>query len=218
MLTFQPADLGRPAVVLGLAAHPDDLEIGCGATVLQWQQSDAAAQWDAHWVVMTGTAERVDEARHAAADLLGSRLATPLQHLGFRDGFLPSAWGEVKETLAAATKDIKPDLVLVTSREDAHQDHRMLAELAWQLYRGASIWEYEIPKWDGDLGRPNAYVPITAEVLAAKISLLHRNYASQHDKPWYDEQVFRGLARLRGMECGSEYAEAFTMRKVVVGL
>ena len=216
MLTFQPRDLGRPAVVLGLAAHPDDLEIGCAATILQWQQSATAAPWSAHWVLMTGTPERVEEARHACGELLGDRLVAPLAHLGFRDGYLPAVWGEAKEQLAATLQGIRPDLVLVPSRDDAHQDHRLLAELAWQLCRGSTIWEYEIPKWDGDLGRPNTYVPITPEILQAKVHLLHRHYSSQHDKPWYDEQVFRGLARLRGMECGSEFAEAFTVRKTVV--
>lgn len=218
MLSLTPT-AGQQIVVLGLAAHPDDLEIGCGGTLLQLV-SDLARQGGdgvvVHSVVMTGSQARVAEARAAAVDFLGPAMPGELLALGLPDGSLPADWDAAKSGLRGATADLVPDWVLVPSRSDAHQDHRLLGELAWQLYRGATIWEYEIPKWDGDLARPNLYVPLTGETMAAKIDLLHRHYPSQRAKPWYDEEVFRGLCRLRGMECGARYAEAFTVRKMVV--
>jgi LmbE family N-acetylglucosaminyl deacetylase len=221
MLTLRPepgADPDRPLRILGLAAHPDDLEIGCAGALLRWQRPGgfASGPWTCQVVVATGTDERVAEARAACAELLGDRLAGPLVALGLTDGFLPAQWEEVKRRLAAAI-DGPPDLVLTPGRSDAHQDHRLLGELAWQLCRQSTIWEYEIPKWDGDLGQPNLYVPLDEEVMSAKVALLHRHYASQRTKPWYDAEVFRGLARLRGVECAAPYAEAFTARKIVVG-
>jgi LmbE family N-acetylglucosaminyl deacetylase len=203
----------QPLTVLGLAAHPDDLEIGCGATVRRLLQRSGKTTM--HWLVAAGSEARLDEARAAATQLLGPHQAGDLIVGGrFRDGFLPGAWTEVKDSIREQTVGIRPDLVLAPSRHDLHQDHRVMAELAWQLFRGATIWEYEIPKWDGDLGRPNLYVPLDQEDFDFKLQLLHSSFPSQADKPWFDDEVFRGLARLRGMEAGCRYAEAFTARKL----
>lgn len=218
MLSVTPRVGKEPLVVLALAAHPDDLEIGCGGSLLQLlpglgERPGACA---VHSVVMTGTDERLAEAKAAAQELLGPLLAGELVPLGFRDGYLPGSWPEAKAALSEVTRALAPDWVLVPSRSDAHQDHRLLAELAWQLFRGATIWEYEIPKWEGDLGPQNLFVPLSEDTMSRKIDLLRRRYVSQRDKPWYDEEFFRGLSRLRGVECGERYAEAFTVRKTVV--
>ncbi len=204
--------------VLGLAAHPDDLEIGCAGT-LQHLLADSRSRGVAcsfHSVVMTGTDERVHEARAAGDALLGASRAAELVPLGLADGYLPEHWAEAKRGLRETLAGVVPDLVLCPRLDDAHQDHRITAELAWQLFRGATIWEYEITKWEGDLAQPNLYVPLSAEMMAAKVELLHRHYVSQRDRGWFEDEVFRGLGRLRGVECGARYAEAFTARKTVV--
>ena len=216
MLTLTPAAPRGQTVVLGLAAHPDDLEIGAGGTLLQLDRLVGAGEAAVHVVVMTGTPERVAEGRAAAADVLGAALVGEVTALDLPDGLLPGHWLEAKTALRAAVDGVAPDWVLVPRQSDAHQDHRLLAELATQLFRGATIWEYEIPKWDGDLAQPNLYVPLSDETMDAKINLLLNHYASQRDKPWYDQEVFRGLCRLRGIECGARYAEAFTARKTIV--
>lgn len=216
MLTLTPAARSGQLVVLGLAAHPDDLEIGAGGTLLQLDRLVGAGGAAVHVVVMTGTPERVAEGRAAAADVLGSSLVGGFTALELPDGLLPGCWAMAKSALRAAVDGVAPDWVLVPRQSDAHQDHRLLAELATQLFRGATIWEYEIPKWDGDLGQPNLYVPLSEQTMTAKIDLLFNHYASQRNKPWYDEEVFRGLCRLRGVECGARYAEAFTVRKTIV--
>jgi LmbE family N-acetylglucosaminyl deacetylase len=206
----------RSKVILGLAAHPDDLEIGCGGTV--HRLVNGADPVVVHWLVVQGTPSRLEEARVAAARLLGPHQAGELLVAGeFRDGFLPGAWADVKDRIRALTDGISPDLVFAPSRADLHQDHRLVGELAWQLFRGASIWEYEIAKWDGDLGQPNLYVPLTSQDLEFKLDLLHASFPSQASKDWFDDEAFRGLARLRGIEAGTRYAEGFTASKTIVG-
>ncbi len=218
MLALAPVRREQPIVIVALAAHPDDLEIGCAGTLMQMLPSliQQPGGCDAHSVVVTGSRERVDEARAAAAEVLGAARARELSALGFTDGLTPGSWQSVKLALRDALDGVRPDWVLAPSRSDSHQDHRLLGELAWQLFRGATIWEYEIPKWEGDLGPQNVYVPLTDLTMHRKVDLLRRHYSSQSEKSWYDEEVFRGLGRLRGVECGANYAEAFSVRKTIV--
>ena len=206
--------LGGAERALFLGAHCDDVEIGCGATLRRL--SRLYPQTGIRIVVLTATEERAAEAKAAAARFVGT--ADAVMVLGFRDGHLPFAATTVKDALAEATAGFNPDLVFTHHRGDLHQDHRFTGELAWQLYRNATILEYEIPKWDGDLGRPNLYVPADIEDTEFKLKALPEVFPSQTVKPWFDDDVLRGLMRIRGMECksASRYAEAFHASKLLV--
>lgn len=200
--------------VLCLGAHPDDIEIGCGATIRTLAEAGTA---EIRWLVLTSTETRAAEAAASAHRYLGT--AATLTVRDFRDGYLPyDAPARVKESVVAHRETFDPDVVLCPRRDDAHQDHRFLAELALQVYRSQVILEYEIPKYDGDLGRANVYVPVTAEAADRKIEDLHADFPSQHGKPWFDDALFRGIMRLRGTEAGADtgLAEAFVCRKLVV--
>lgn len=210
MLTL--ADI-RSLVAVG--AHPDDIEIGAGGLLL----SLAAAVPDirVHYVLLTGSAERQAEAQGAAGAFLPvARLSFALHDLP--DGRLPAHWDVVKRHLHAAADELTPDLVLTPWVGDAHQDHRLLGELGPTVFRSASVLQYEIPKWDGDLGRPNLLLPLADEVVRGKVELLHASYPSQKAHDWWDDEVFLGLARLRGMECRARYAEGFHCPKGIVRL
>lgn len=217
-----PADVllapGRKALkVLLLGAHSDDIEIGCGGTVLSLLER---RRLDLRWVVFSAIGPRATEARRGARAFLGGRAAKAVQLHGFRDGFFPAQFAAIKESLEATAREFTPDVVFTHAREDRHQDHRVVSDLAWNTFRRSLVLEYEIPKWDGDLGRPNCYVPLSAAVMRRKSRLLMRTFASQRGKDWFDERTFEGLARLRGMECRASegYAEAFHGRKLVLGL
>lgn len=198
----------RSVVVVG--AHPDDIEIGAGGTLLTL--ASAAAGLRVHYALCTGTPNRQLEARSAAAAFLpGADITMALNDLP--DGRLPGHWGQVKQILQAAAA-VEADVVLVPSQKDAHQDHRLIGELALSAFRNHLVLQYEIPKWDGDMERPNVYVPLDDEVARRKVELLHENYPSQKAHDWWDDEVFLGLMRLRGMECRSRYAEAFTTVKL----
>ena len=201
-----------PLRVAVLGAHADDVEIGAGGTLLRLVSERPRTSVTS--VVFTGGDARADEARSAAADLLQGALEVDVLTPGFRDGFLPYQAAEVKEWARDALSSLEADLVLTHRRDDAHQDHRFLSDLAWQLFRGAAVVEYEVPKWDGDLGRPNAYVALEDETLERKVDTLGRHFSSQHGKRWYDGETFRSLARLRGVEAGVRYAEGFACRKL----
>jgi LmbE family N-acetylglucosaminyl deacetylase len=206
-------DLSGARSLLALGAHPDDIEIAAGGLML----TAAAARpgLRAHYVLLAGSAERRIEARAAAAAFLpGADLTFALHDLP--DGRLPAHWGAVKERLHDAAEVLDPDIVLCPTTDDAHQDHRLLGELVPTVFRSALALHYEIPKWDGDLGRPNVYLPLADDVARRKVELLHACYPSQKSRDWWDDEVFLGLARLRGMECRSRYAEAFVCRKAVL--
>jgi LmbE family N-acetylglucosaminyl deacetylase len=197
---------GIHSVVL-LGAHPDDIEIAAGGLML------SLGPVRAHYVLLSGSAHRQAEARAAAAAFLPAAELTLALH-DLPDGRLPAHWNAAKEAVHAAAAVLEPDLVLCPARDDAHQDHRLLAELAPTVFRDQLILHYEIPKWDGDLGRRNIYVPLPDDVVRRKVNLLHASYPSQKDRDWWDDEVFLSLARLRGMECRARYAEAFTCDKV----
>ena len=204
-----------PLRIVGVAAHPDDLEIGCGGTLLTLAEARAV---HATVVLPTGTPERHVEARKAAAAFLPGA-EVELRLLGLQDGRLPAAWDTVKtllEDVAAASP--APDVVFAPRCDDAHQDHRLLAELAPTVWRDALVLRYEIPKWDGDLGRATHYVPLDAAVARRKVALLDECYPSQAGRDWWDDETFLGLMRLRGVECRHRYAEAFVVDKAVLSL
>lgn len=199
--------------VLVVGAHPDDIEIGSGGTLL----SLAATQPDLQlrYVVLTGTANRQLEARKAAHAFLPGADIT-IDVLDLPEGRLPSAWGEVKDALESVRQSCSPDLILAPSAGDAHQDHRTIGEIMPTVFRDHLCLSYEIPKWDGDIARPSIYIPMSAEIARRKVELLHKCFPSQQGRDWWDDEVFLGLARLRGMECRAPYAEAFTCTKLVV--
>jgi Uncharacterized proteins, LmbE homologs len=213
-----PKETARPRQVLCLGAHSDDIEIGCGGTVLSVARMYPDCMF--HWVVFSATGVRQTEAERAAKLFVdSSRLQGPVLK-SFRDGFMPFSGAEIKNCFEELKQTVSPDLIFTHNRNDAHQDHRLIAELTWNTFRNHLILEYEIPKYDGDLGRPNTYVPLSPEIYRRKVSNLMEAFQSQHAKPWFREETFLSLMRLRGMECNSAsgYAEAFYGRKLVLGI
>jgi LmbE family N-acetylglucosaminyl deacetylase len=203
----------RPLSVLAIGAHPDDIEIGAGGMLLSLAESQPGLR--ARYVVLTGTEDRRVEARNAASAFLpGTDLAIDLFDLP--EGRLPAAWDRVKEVLEQVAQACSPDLIVAPSPGDAHQDHRVIGEIVPTVFRDQLYLAYEIPKWDGDLGRPAMYFPLSADKARRKVELLHKCYPSQRNRDWWDDEVFLGLARLRGMECRAPYAEAFTCTKSLI--
>jgi LmbE family N-acetylglucosaminyl deacetylase len=205
---------GGPRRVLALGAHCDDIEIGCGGTLLRLAGERPDLQ--VRWVVFSSTPERAGEARASAAAFLEG-LAGEVIVRDHRDGYLPHSGAAVKDEFEALKREYSPDLIFTHYRHDLHQDHRLIAELTWNTWRNHLILEYEIPKYDGDLGAPNFFAPLSAAVLQKKISLLLEHYPTQANKPWFSADLFRALARIRGMECVAPegLAEAFHCRKAV---
>jgi len=201
--------------VLAIGCHADDLEIGCGGTLLAL--TDERQDLDVTWVVLGAEGERASEARASADEFLAGARSAEVVVYGFRDAFMPYHGESVKEAFEQL-KRVEPDLVLTHNRDDLHQDHRLACELTWNTFRDHLILEYEVPKWDGDLGRPNLYVPLGDDIVERKLDLVLRYFPTQAGKHWYDAETFRGLMRLRGLECASpsRYAEAFYAPKVVV--
>ena len=203
----------RTLSVLAIGAHPDDIEIGAGGMLLGLAESQPGFQ--ARYLLLTGTAERQLEARRAAAEFMpGADLAIDLHDLP--EGRLPTVWGQVKEILEQVARSCSPDLIIAPSSGDAHQDHRTIGEIAPTVFRDHLYLAYEIPKWDGDLQRPSMYFPLSADMARRKVELLHKCFPSQRARDWWDDQVFLGLARLRGVECRAPYAEAFTCHKLQI--
>lgn len=207
----------RPATILCLGAHSDDIEIGCGGTILRLVQDYPDATF--HWVVFSATGIREDEARRGASLFVDAKRLKGPTLRAFPDGFMRLDGREVKEFFEVLKASVFPDLIFTHNGNDAHQDHRFLSELTWNTFRDHLILEYEIPKYDGDLGRPNFFVPVEANILQAKIQFLMDTFGSQRSKKWFEPETFRSLMRLRGMECNSPsgYAEAFYCRKAVLG-
>ncbi|MFZ0012693.1 MAG: PIG-L deacetylase family protein [Acidimicrobiia bacterium] len=207
--------LPGPKSVLCLGAHSDDIEIGCGGTLLTL--ADANPDMEVVWVVLaSGSDERRAEAEASASRLLGDRVVD-VQLLAHRERYLHYS-SEVKEFFDQLGRAVDPALVLTPHVLDQHQDHRTVGELTWNTFRSHAIWEYEIVKYEGDLGQPNLYVPLSEANLDRKIEHLAAAFPSQADRYWFSEDTFRGLARIRGVECraASGYAEAFHARKVVL--
>lgn len=199
--------------VLAIGCHADDIEIGCGATLLELTRTTPGLH--VTWVVLAASGDRADEALASARIFLARAQGTDIRILSFRESFLPYDGAAVKEAFEAL-KAVEPDLVLTHARYDLHQDHRFASELTWNTFRDHTIFEYEIPKYDGDLGAPNVFVPVSGELAEEKIRLVLEHFPSQADRHWFDGELFRSLMRLRGMECSGQYAEAFTCRKLVL--
>ncbi len=208
------AKTSEPLSVLCLGAHPDDIEIGCGGTVLNLMESYPRIEF--WWVVFSGSAVRAREAAECANAFLQGTEKKEVTIKGFRDGYFPYHGAEIKDYFEGLKRAVDPDLVFTHYREDLHQDHRLINELTWNTFRNHLILEYEIPKYDGDTGTPNCFVPISEDTLKRKAALLQKHFASQAGKHWFADETFRALPRLRGMECTERYAEAFYCRKAVI--
>lgn len=217
MRTFRVAGPGDRLSVLCLGAHSDDIEIGAGGTLLSWM--DRGVRLDVHWCVLSGIDERGREAKASATDFLAAAENRTIEIMNFRDGFFPEQGEQIKIWFEALKGRVNPDIILTHRQDDAHQDHRQVSRLVWNTFRDHLVLEYEIPKWDGDMARPNLYVPVSASVMQRKLDLLMAHFGSQRSKQWFDAETFLGLARLRGMECraSERYAEAFVARKLSLG-
>jgi LmbE family N-acetylglucosaminyl deacetylase len=213
MLSLHLGVPSEPLSVLAIGAHPDDIEIGAGGLLLGLAQNQPRVCY----AVLTGTAERHQEARNAAhAFMPDAEVAIELFDLP--EGRLPAVWGRVKEILEDIARSCSPDVIIAPSSGDAHQDHRTIGELVPTVFRDQLYLAYEIPKWDGDVDRPSVYVPLSASMARRKVELLHKCFPSQRNRDWWDDEIFLGLARLRGMECRMRYAEAFRCTKSVITL
>jgi LmbE family N-acetylglucosaminyl deacetylase len=211
--------LGRPGEapvrVLAIGAHPDDIEIGCAGTLLRMIEQGGVSE--VCWVVLSGSDERAAEAR-ASAEALLADVDARIVLRSFADGFFPYEGREVKCFFEELKRDFSPDVIFTHQRADLHQDHRLSCELTWNTFRDHLVLEYEVPKYDGDIGRPNFFVPLDEGLCRRKVEHLMTAFPTQMPKRWFKEDLFSGLMRLRGMECNSptSYAEAFYCRKVVL--
>ena len=206
----------EPLRLLAIGAHSDDIEIGCGGTILRLIAQGAVSE--VSWVVLTGERTRASEAAASADALLGDLPGKRVILKDFRDGYFPYDGADIKEFFEELKTELSPDLILTHQRSDLHQDHRVTCELTWNTFRDHLILEYEIPKYDGDMGRPNLFVPLDESLCRKKIDHLMTHFASQVPKRWFREDLFSGLLRLRGMECNSptSYAEAFYCPKATL--
>jgi len=214
MLALTLPDRRGPLRVLCLGAHADDIEIGCGGLILTLLDRRDDVEID--WIVFSGSRARGREARRSADLFLERARRKRVVVERFRDGFFPYEGAKIKAEFEALKRRITPDLVLTHYRDDRHQDHRVLSDLTWNTFRDHLVLEYEIPKFDGDLGVPNCFVPLDDATCARKVQYLATAFGSQRDKHWFSHETFRGLMRLRGMECRAPggYAEAFYARKL----
>lgn len=210
---------GEPLHLLCLGAHADDIEIGAAGTILGLLDRHPGSR--VTWVVGAADAHRAKEAHASAVELAQRAAAVDVQLLGLRDGFFPYQGAAAKEAFERLRGSMtsEPDVIFTHALHDRHQDHRTVAELTWNLWRDHLVLAYEIPKYEGDLVPPNAYVPLDAETAERKLDHLRRHFGSQQGRDWYDDDTFRALMRLRGVECRapSRFAEAFHLRKVVLG-
>ena len=207
---------GEPLRLLAIGAHSDDIEIGCGGTILKLIEQGSVSE--VCWVVLTGERTRAGEAQGSAEAILGDVPGKRIILKDFRDGYFPYDGAEIKGFFEELKANFSPDVILTHQRSDLHQDHRVTCELTWNTFRDHLILEYEIPKYDGDMGVPNLFVPLDESLCRKKIDHLMTHFASQEPKRWFKEDLFSGLLRLRGMECNSptSYAEAFYCRKATL--
>jgi LmbE family N-acetylglucosaminyl deacetylase len=216
MLTLTLPDKNSgPLKILCLGSHSDDIEIGCGGTILRLLTSKP--EIEVTWVVFGSSNKRDYEARDSAARFLVQAKNKSVVVKNFRDGFFPFEGAQIKDYFEEL-KAVSPDLIFTHNRKDAHQDHRLVAELTWNTFRNHLILEYEIPKYDGDMGQPNLFVPLEQEIYEKKVRYIVEAFETQRSKQWFGKDTFLALMRLRGMECvaPSGYAEAFYCRKLVL--
>jgi LmbE family N-acetylglucosaminyl deacetylase len=215
MLRLAPIFEGHPLTLLCIGAHSDDLEIGCAGSVLSWLSSSRTI--NVVRVVLAADEDRAREARKSANALLRRAAKTEILLGGFLDGSLPAQYRDVKEFFESI-KSRKADIILTHRLEDRHQDHRLASELTWNTWRNHMILEYEILKYEGDLGQPNVFVPLPKSIMRRKVAHLERHFPTQHSKTWFSADNFEALARLRGLESrsASGFAEAFYARKITL--
>jgi LmbE family N-acetylglucosaminyl deacetylase len=209
--------IGALRSILCLGAHCDDIEIGAGATVLKLAAEYPGLHVD--WVVFSSTPERAAEARACAGELLAAAGSSAVAVHAFTDGFFPAEIKAIKQEFEALAARVSPDVILTHHRRDRHQDHRVVADLTWNTFRNHLVLEYEVPKYEGDLGQPNVFVPVDDRRRTMKVEALVRHYGSQAVRPWFTADTFNALMRIRGIECrsASGYAEAFHGSKLVLG-
>jgi LmbE family N-acetylglucosaminyl deacetylase len=209
--------LDQARAILCLGAHADDIEIGCGGALVELLSAQPQAI-DVHWVVFSAPDDRRGEALHSAERFLNNARTKSVTIHDFRDTCFPFAGAEIKTCFQELRERVSPDLIFTHRREDLHQDHRLLAELTWCAFRDHLILEYEIPKYEGDLGQPNVFLPVSELVCRRKVETLLEVFVTQRAKPWFTPDTFWALMRLRGLECNSptRFAEAFTCRKLVI--
>jgi LmbE family N-acetylglucosaminyl deacetylase len=215
MLPLTPNKEG-PLRILCLGAHSDDIEIGCGGTVLRLLAKRPGSE--VHWVVFSATGAREREAQSSAEAFLAGARAKSIVTKAFRESYFPAIWADIKDFMEEVRRGFEPDLVMSHHVRDLHQDHRVVAELAWNTFRNHLILEYEIPKYEGDLGTPNLFVPLPRSVADRKVDLVVEHFPSQASRPWFRADTFHGLMSVRGVECHAPEgrAEAFHARKLVL--
>jgi LmbE family N-acetylglucosaminyl deacetylase len=215
-LTLLDGGNGKGLSVLCLGAHSDDIEIGCGGTLLRLLSLNANV--DVHWVVFSSGKEREREARESACRFLQAARRRNVLVEDFRNGYFPFVGAQIKDYFESTLKPVAPDLIFTHYRHDRHQDHRLISDLTWNTFRDHTVLEYEIPKYDGDLGSPNLFVGLDEAICEEKVRYLLSMFASQRDKQWFTDDTFRALMRLRGVEAAApeRYAEAFYLRKAVL--
>lgn len=208
---------GRRPCYLFIGAHCDDIEIGCGGTALELFRSRPDAH--VHWVVLSSDQQRAREARKAASLFLKNVRDAEVVVKEFRGSYFPTEMSALKDYFEELKAAVRPDVVFAHYRDDLHQDHRTVGELVWNTFRDNLILEYEIPKYDGGLGSPSVFVPLSAAAVKRKVDVLMKVFKTQHARSWFTPETFRALMRLRGIECNapSGYAEAFYARKLVIG-
>jgi LmbE family N-acetylglucosaminyl deacetylase len=216
MISLDSLGLSHVSSVLCLGAHADDIEIGCGATILKLLSANPAVA--VQWVVLSAEGDREAEAYKTAHRFLDRARGADVRVEQFENRYFPSQWREVKHAFDALGDLVEPDIVFTHYGADRHQDHRLVSELTWNTFRDHLILEYEIPKYDGDLGRPNVFVTLDAATCERKVDLLLDGFPTQRDKPWFTPETFWAILRLRGIECRAPhgYAEAFHCRKAVL--
>ena len=208
--------LGSLRRILCLGAHSDDIEIGAGGTLLELAEQNS--DLEIYWVVFSAPGMRAEEARSSADDFLAGVTRKQIKIGSFRESYFPSEWPAIKDWFEKIRSEIEPDIVFTHYRDDRHQDHRVLSDLAWNTFRNHLIFEYEILKYDGDLGRPNLFVPLSERLCARKIELLLKHFKTQATKHWFTSDTFEAMQRIRGVESASATgrAEAFYCRKLLL--
>ena len=201
---------------LFLGAHCDDIEIGCGGTIQKLVRSYPNSNY--HWIVFSSNANRKSEAQSSATDYMAGITQKNIVINEFKNGYFPQEWANIKDYMEKLKSQVRPDVVFTHYRNDLHQDHRVVSELTWNTFRDNTILEYEIAKYDGDLGQPNCFVHLSKEQSTYKVKKILQHFQSQKDKHWFTEEVFLSLMRLRGLESisPSGYAEAFYSRKMII--
>lgn len=216
MLPLQFSKRKRPLKVLCLGAHSDDIEIGCGGTILRLLAE--MPDLEVRWVVLSARGQRKKEAEASAKRFLQGARRKRVVVKQFKESFFPYVGEKIKAYFEQLKGEYDPDLILTHYRHDLHQDHRVVSDFTWNTFRDHLIWEYEIPKYDGDMGVPNVFSPLSREVCGEKVRLLIEGFGSQRSRRWFTDDTFWALLRLRGIEAGSScrYAEAFYTRKMVI--